>query len=570
MATIALNMIVKDEYDQVAGLIFDASSYFNQINLTVSDGPTATRLEEFVKDKGIDTSVEINIEHRAWNDKFDDARNFNLAQCTTDFWFWMDADDYFDFSTIQDLLEFAEANELDQILLPYHYAHDDQGNVVAIHWRERLMRRSHPFTWKGWVHETPVTDIAFKAQRASVPVIHTPPPDHARNSIERNHKILLKATKESDDPRYMMYLGSSFHALGDYSAALRVLNEFTKVSGSHEDIYRVLNVMAECAHWQGGDEAAIRYSLDAAALIPEYPTAYWLLAQWEASRNAWAEALEWVRVGESKPDPTGFGVYDPQSRDRGRLIAVECEVHLGNYNNALTWLRKVNPKNESRKDLEEYVVNEADAETFIKLLPKFVKYFSSESVLYNSLANDLKYDARLRGLREQVEDPKTWDKNSVVILCGEGYEEWGPHTLDKGMGGSEEAIVYLSRELSKLGYSVVVYGAVNEKIIDGPEGTNVPVYLPWKQFNRMDKFNVFVAWRAPDFTEHVTAKVKIVDLHDIVPKERIKDYGDVLYFVKSQYHRDLYPHIEDKKFRIIGNGIAREQFDDAGDTESEA
>ncbi len=34
------------------------------------------------------------------------------------------------------------------------------------------------------------------------------------------------------------------------------------------------------------------------------------------------------------------------------------------------------------------------------------------------------------------------------------------------MGGSEEAIVYLTRELAKLGHKVTVFGEVKEKLVD--------------------------------------------------------------------------------------------------------
>lgn len=47
----------------------------------------------------------------------------------------------------------------------------------------------------------------------------------------------------------------------------------------------------------------------------------------------------------------------------------------------------------------------------------------------------------------------------VAIYAPHYVEPWGPHSInDRGIGGSEEAVVYLSAELSKLGYRVEVYG----------------------------------------------------------------------------------------------------------------
>jgi tetratricopeptide (TPR) repeat protein len=555
MSTIALSMIIKDEVEAVGWIIQEASDVFNQMIFVVSDKNAYRTL--------VDAYSEIppvEFYHRPWNNRFDEARNFAQSKVKTDFWFWMDADDTFDFRAIPKLLEIAE--DYDQILLPYNYAQDEQGNSIARHWRERIMRTSHPFVWKGWIHETPISDIPFKAHRVNVEVLHQPEDNHVQESLARNHAILLEAVAKTDDPRYQLYLGTSHHARGEYGEAVEILDKFTKVSGSAEDIYRALSCMSECAFLMKRPNAAINYALQAAALIPEYPHAYYLLAQWEAEQENWVEGLEWVKVSETKPDPNTLGVYDPTARDRARLIASQCEFMQRNYNNALRWLRKVNPTNPTRQELEDTYVNEADAEFFIRLLPKLRRYFNSDAELYNALCYDLRYDVRLRGLREIVEEPKVWSDKSIVILCGESFEEWGPHTLDKGMGGSEEAVIYLSRALAKQGWEVTIYGAVDDKVIDGQEGTNVPVYLPWQEFSRQDKFNVFVAWRAPEFTEHVDAKVKIADIHDVLGKDRMKPYGDVTYFVKSNYHRNLYPELSDDKFMVVGNGIEKQQFKD--------
>jgi hypothetical protein len=139
--------------------------------------------------------------------------------------------------------------------------------------------------------------------------------------------------------------------------------------------------------------------------------------------------------------------------------------------------------------------------------------------------------------------------------------------MDKGMGGSEEAVVYLSQELANLGWEVTVYGAVEAPVYDVITNDTDPVtekarvtFLPWREINKSDNFNVFVAWRAPEFAEHINAKVKVADIHDILNKSSMRPYPDVTYFVKSQFHRDLYPELPDDKFRIIGNGIKKEQF----------
>lgn len=554
-STVALQMIVKDE--DIREIITSAYGYFDELNFTVSDKKTAEKMK-----KAFAKWEKVKVVHRPWNNRFDEARNENVALCNSTYYFWIDCDDQFDFRAIPKLVALADEHGYDQILLPYNYAQDEQGNCIAFHWRERLIRTSHPFTWKGWVHETPVTNTPYKAHRVNVEVLHQNGEDHVAESLDRNHKILLQATKESDDPRYQLYLGTSHHARGEWGEAIVVLDAFNKVSGSVEDIYRSLSCMSECAYLMKKPNAAINYALQCAALIPEHPNAYWLLAQWESDQSNWKEGLEWVKVSETKQDPQGMSVYDPSSRDRARLIAAQCEFMLKNYNSALKWMRMVNENNPARQDLEESFLNEADAETFVRMLPKLRRYFKGDAELYNALVKDLQYDVRLRGLRELTSEPKVWPKKSIVFMVGAGYEEWGAHTLDKGMGGSEEAIVYLSREMVKRGWDVVVYGAVEQKVLDDsfPEGSKTVVYLPYQEFDRRDTFDVFVGWRAPEFCDLVKANVKIADIHDALQPDQMKEVDDVTYFVKSNFHRNLYPKLADNKFKVIGNGIVKEQF----------
>lgn len=551
-STVALTMIIKDEFAKVESIIHsDDAKVFDQMVFVISDKPTYDRLMQHPD--------AAEFYYRPWNDRFDEARNFALSKVRTNYWFWIDADDSFDFKYIPVLVKAADDNGFDEIMLPYVYAQNENGQVIAQHWRERLLRTSHPFYWKGWVHETPLSDVPFKAHRLDIPVYHNNSDEHTQESLLRNHEILLKAVQESDDPRYKMYLGQSFASQKKYLEAIAILDKFVEISGNIEDVYRVLCTLSECAYHLKKHNRALLYAAQASMQIPEYPQAYRLMAQWEESQNNWEEALEWAKVADGKPEPDGMGIYNPAGRDDVRLIAMHCEFMLGHYRKALAWLNKLPANHPAREEFEEDLRDEANAELFIEMLPKQRKYFSSDEALYNSLAEDLKYDARLQGLRSLVVPPKTWSDKSIVILCGQGYENWSAETLHKGMGGSEEAVVYIARELTKLGWDVTIYGAVDSAEFDVASASSPTLvkYLPWKHINKDDKFNVFVAWRAPDFLNHIDAKVKLADIHDLIPKQMVEPRDDATYLFKSQYHKNQYDDVDS---RVIGNGIVKEQF----------
>ncbi|RHY25598.1 hypothetical protein DYB32_008206, partial [Aphanomyces invadans] len=58
----------------------------------------------------------------------------------------------------------------------------------------------------------------------------------------------------------------------------------------------------------------------------------------------------------------------------------------------------------------------------------------------------------------------------LVIYCyeyGQGWwGEWGPYSTETGVGGSEEAVIYMSRELVAVGYRVEIFGNPPEAMTD--------------------------------------------------------------------------------------------------------
>lgn len=560
MPTIALNMIVKDEFEEVARIIGQAIDYFDEINLTVSDKTTANKLNSVSASFNGDQEhlPKVSVKYREWNDRFDEARTANFAMCTTDYAFWVDSDDTFDFSTIPELLDITVENDLDVLFLPYNYAQDERGVCVTRQYRERLLKMSSGFIWKGWVHETPIWPTTnYKSHIMDSPEVkHSLTAEHMESSVNRNHAILEDAYTQTDDPRYAYYYGMSLFSLQEYEKSMVVLNDYLKRGASTEDIYRALSVISECAYHLKQYNIAMEYAAKCVSLKPAYPMGYYLFAQYEADQGNWNEAIEWVKVALSKPEPRTVSVWDPSARERAVLIAAQADFMLGNHNSALAWLRKI-PKNPATLDLIDDFAAEADLETFINILPRIGQYFNGADKLWGALHRDVQYDPRLQSLRFRAQKPKHWPKDSIVIFCGEGYEEWGPQTLDKGMGGSEEAVVYLSRELAKLGWSVTVFGEIPHDLPDQKDGVT---WLNWKEIDKRDKFNVLIGWRAPQYLEVMDAKVKLADIHDIIPESIVKDMPNTTYMFKSNYQKDIYKDLPANSSVVIGNGIAKEQF----------
>jgi hypothetical protein len=167
-----------------------------------------------------------------------------------------------------------------------------------------------------------------------------------------------------------------------------------------------------------------------------------------------------------------------------------------------------------------------------------------------------------------IEDELVYD---IVYFAGGHGIEWDP--TDMKLGGSEQAIVHLSKNWVKMGKKVVVYGNFKEDIkTDGVE------YIVWTKFPYEKKIKTLIAWRVPGIILLMNFKFNcnnlIADFHDnfsytlgnldkslLIPFLQKVDR----YNVKSVYHRKCFEEfmgktIPDEKFNIIVNGVRIEEF----------
>ena len=159
--------------------------------------------------------------------------------------------------------------------------------------------------------------------------------------------------------------------------------------------------------------------------------------------------------------------------------------------------------------------------------------------------------------KPRTKEPYVWEKDSIVYYCGKSRVTFSPD--DNSLGGSEQAVVNLSREFARRGLKVTVYGNVKSGFYEGVR------YLRHEEFNVKDKFNIIILWRR--FGLEVLgpleyAKAVYVDLHDptdpsALPKDLIINKVNKI-FIKSAYHKTFYNHLPDDHYEIIANGAQTE------------
>jgi glycosyltransferase involved in cell wall biosynthesis len=149
---------------------------------------------------------------------------------------------------------------------------------------------------------------------------------------------------------------------------------------------------------------------------------------------------------------------------------------------------------------------------------------------------------------------RTSSGRDLVIYCDYTDFIWHPQT--KGFAGSEEAVINLAKELVKLGWNVTVYNNCGHD----PLSFDGVVYRPFWEFNPRDSQDAVILWRWPKPLDWgINAKRLFIDSHDptnesfFTKRNRLSKINRI--FLKSNYHRSLFPNIPDHKVVAIPNGI---------------
>ncbi len=148
-----------------------------------------------------------------------------------------------------------------------------------------------------------------------------------------------------------------------------------------------------------------------------------------------------------------------------------------------------------------------------------------------------------------------------------GVNPWDPRDIQSGIGGSEEAVIYLAQELAELGYRVWVFG---NPPADSPHALPEanPRYFDLNEnISLKQPLDIGIAWRMPAIAAQLRSYAKKIYLwpHDTltspVTKQQIHDFDDVLWL--SRWQRKQWVSVSPgfaKFTKIFGNAVNPEQF----------
>lgn len=519
---------------------------------------------------------------------FDDARNFNFAQIPDEYdWvFWMDCDDTLvGGENMWKIKEIGSKANIDAFFLNYIYQaeFDDEGNikqVVIEHLRERIVRPKL-YKWIMPIHETLIEQKPTnKTDNYDCYVVHHNINEDRMVSLERNLKNLELAIykTEGKDPRQVYYLAKAYFDLGMqgkpeyFDKAMPLINIYLyseHKSGWPEERSQADEYLSEIYRIKKQYNNAIKAGMNALIEAPENTNIFLNIAAAYMEKNDWERSLFWAKLSTKIDKKKSTLVVNPlDQKVRLLQLVYNCSLRLGHIDEAWAAMEKLielTPNDKGMQEARQFINHLRTQRDVTKKVVELAEYLKNTGeqgkvkALLNAVPKISEETPFVINLQQQNNPPKHWGKDEIAIFCGQGFTTWSPKKMDNPgdsfVGGSEEAVICMSREIAKLGWKVTVYAdpAEDEGVHDGV------TWLPYYKINRFDSFNIIVAWRNPGFSDNNFKTKKLyVWLHDIQnpldwTPERIQKTTKVIFL--SKWHRENVKSLLDDKVIISSNGI---------------
>ncbi|MDO5379146.1 MAG: glycosyltransferase family 2 protein [Clostridia bacterium] len=213
---LSLCMIVRDEESCLERCLLSVKEAVDEIVILDTGSRDATRT--------VARRYADRVEDYAWQDDFSAARNASFALATKPYILWLDADDVIEDEQRMKLLALKPRldGSVDAVMMPYHYAHDENGAVTMTFERERIVRRDAGFRFEGIVHEAMA--VGGRVLHEDIAVRHT-----RRHSAGRRNLELYERARARGIPlsaRDLYYYARELDACGETERAQRAYAAF--------------------------------------------------------------------------------------------------------------------------------------------------------------------------------------------------------------------------------------------------------------------------------------------------------------------------------------------------------
>lgn len=576
--TIGLHLITRHETDRLEACLASlAPIQFEQIVIGVTsqegwDGETRCIAERY--GEAVDLTWLPKLTFPDYGEciaSFAQARQAVYDWMTTDWVFWIDADDVLDGAEeLRPIIERIDQQGFGCLFLDYHYGFDNSGNCITILKRERAVKRSVGWKWVRRVHEGLMAQgpVQF-AKTDDVTIIHNSPT--GRGWPKRNLELLLLDYEENpNDKRTVCYIGHQYYATQDWDDAAIWYEKYVKMEDRAIERWQALHFLADCYRQTERYQQAITKDLEAMLLMPEWNDPYFGMAETYARQGDWDKVIWWDKLGRIARPATDAIFFNPlDSTYNPALFSNIAWANKGDLDKARQIVAEAAEVAPAAEHLQQQLANyDALIQQRDKAmgLMKLWEGAPDDAILKTPVPNDLlnvpAVKERITHAAHQIRRPgRPW----AVFFCGKSLENWGPPSLHEGgIGGSETAVIHMAQLLGKAGWTVDVYNmpGMYAGTYDGVG------YWPFQWYDANTCPELLIGWRQNGMLladYNVGGLVKWCYCHDLhmgnnITPERAAFYDRIMGV--SQWHSDymqmVYPFLNNLK--PTRNGIDRTRF----------
>lgn len=597
--TIAFTVITKNKPDKLVRLLDSTKGVFDYYCLQDTGSVDNTSIEawikwckdnkkEYVTDKKEYPSVEVNgVQILA---DFSMARNDSLKlakNLKADFIFWCDTDDVImNAEALPEIASVMQKEGLKIAFMKYNYAMpDENGKVASEQWRERLYSlHTKNLKWAEPVHENLIADdvqgLGFKC--SDVVVQHMRTAEETIETGRRNKLIMEKYFNDHGLKNTSLQLIRNYaydaYEHREYTTAIKFYKLAIKRHLKEKDpmpefLHDCYAKLFRCYMDKKMFKRALEISSRMVALMPKLAEPYMRSAEaylmLGANELAISSAEVAIKIG--KPQ-TLIPINEIEFQDLPRRIIAEAHLAMGNLQGAIAEyqdLYKLTGSSVYYRRLQE-LSRHADNERVVKAINTLQLHFEDEGYfdklqyLSQTIPEDIKEQPLVKRMLTEIEADterkltphKVTGKKKIVFYVGGGFEVWTPENIKQGIGGSEEMVINLARELAKLGNEVEVYNECR-----GKEGDYEGVkYIHHSKVDQI-KADVLIVSRQPQAFDRIwDAKKQYLWLHDTYYGEQTRRRFNLAdkVLVLTNAHKDIIKNaygVKDSQFQVTRNGV---------------
>ena len=449
---LSLCVIFRNNEDTIRPLLESINGHFDEYVFTDTGCTDLTR--KLIESFGEQTDGKVKITDFEWCEDFAKARNANFGAASGKWRVFLDSDDVLMHGeNLRGLVAKTEKEHphIQGLFVPYDY------DVLEELPTMRIVRWSNDWSWCDAIHERLVSKqdtvkeiLAAISNKDSLHVKHRRKTREMRDeALHRNARIAIREYEKNPEPGYKARLA-------------RTIAMQLKLEGKIKEARPYLLEVAE------------NYGN-----IPEGRQAYADLSRFEAADGNLQSALQYAK----KVGPSYEAIVYHALGDYAKCIAAGTKASVAGQ----------------QTTHEGFLFEQVFAPMCVADAAAHLEY-PEEAI--EQVMNRVRGDLRTHEGVAQATSQLRKHIDRITILVPSTPQPFDGGSAGSMLGGSEEAVVYLSRALSKQGRHVRVYGVLPPLTLPGVDQDGVD-YQPFEAFNVDDEHGTLVVWRATGLVKHL-------------------------------------------------------------------